>query len=110
MLAALGLGRLEKELVHGSVTTVDVAEFLERAAAVDVHTLAREGMPEALEHLQRRQLERVSDTALAARRAMPRHAMPLFATDLAEMTLPTRIHSHSQINPQFRATQHVNRV
>lgn len=110
MLAALALGRLEKELARDSVNTVDVAEFLARADVIDVQTLAREGMPEALEYLYRHQLAQVSDSARAARHALGRHVVPSFATDLAEMTLPTRIHSHSHINPQFRATRHVNRV
>lgn len=55
MLATLGLGRLERFLARDTVTATDVAEFLEQAEAVDVHTLARNGMPEALDYLHRRQ-------------------------------------------------------
>lgn len=55
MLATLGLGRLEKSLADDTVTASDVADFLNHAEAVDVRTLAREGMPEALELLHRRQ-------------------------------------------------------
>ncbi len=113
MLAALGLGRLEKELAHDSVTTTDVDAFLEQAEPVDVHTLAREGMPEALEYLHRRQAQRLSDGTPTGSKRGPRHAAPSFAigfADCDENTLPTRIHTHPHANPQFRATRHVNRV
>ncbi len=113
MLTALGLGRLEKELAHDTVTTIDVDGFLEHAEAVNVRTLAREGMPEALEYLHLRQAQRLSDSPRAGAIAGPRHAAPSFAADLAdrgEVTLPTRIHSPSHINPQFKATRPVNRV
>lgn len=59
MLATLGLGRLERFLARDTVTATDVAEFLEQAEAVDVHTLARNGMPEALDYLHRRQARRI---------------------------------------------------
>ena len=60
MLATFGLGRLEAGLVENTVTASDVAEFLEQAEPIDVRTLAREGMPEALECLHRR-IGRISD-------------------------------------------------
>ena len=63
--ATLGLGRLEKELAHGTVTATDVAEFLEHAEAVDMHTLAREGMPEALDYLHRRQALQIDQGSIA---------------------------------------------
>ncbi len=113
MLAAHGLGRLEKDLAHDAVTATAVDEFLEQADAVDVHTLAREGMPEALEDLHRRQAQRLSDSPPSGSNAGPRHAAPSFGADFAEfdeVTLPTRIHAHSRINPQFKATRHVDRV
>ncbi|MFZ1179058.1 MAG: hypothetical protein WAO15_22950 [Mycobacterium sp.] len=113
MLAALGLGRLEADLARDSVTTTDVDEFLEYADAVDMHTLAREGMPEAVEYLHRRQAQRLSDSPPAGSNAGPRHAAPSFAasfTDHGEVALPTRIHAHSRTNPQFKATRYVNRV
>jgi hypothetical protein len=62
MLATLGLGRLERELSADTVTATDVAEFLERAEAVDVHTLAREGISEALEYLHRREAQRLAES------------------------------------------------
>ena len=92
---------------------IEVDEFLEHAELVDVHTLAREGMPEALEYLHRREARELSEAALAGLTAGPRHAAPSFAasfTDHAELTLPTRIAAHSRSNPQFKATRHVNRV
>ena len=79
MLAALGLGRLESELGHQTVTTTDVDDFLERADPLDVHTLAREGMPEALEYLHRRQAQGLSGPPSIGRHAGPRHAAPSFA-------------------------------
>jgi hypothetical protein len=101
MLATLGLGRLEKELAHDTVTATDVDEFLECAEAVDVHTLAREGMPEALEYLHRRQALRPADSPPVRAYIGPRHAAPEFAAALADrdqVGLPTRgpTHSHAK--------------
>jgi hypothetical protein len=113
MLAALGLGRLENELTRGPVAVTAVDELRERAGGVDMRTLASEGMPEALEYLHRRQAQQLSDASLTGRNGAPRHAapaLPLGFTDRDEMTLPTRIHSHSLVNPQFRAPRYVNRV
>ncbi|WP_245843269.1 hypothetical protein [Mycolicibacterium vulneris] len=113
MLAALGLGRLESELAPGALAVADVDEFLERAGGVDMHTLAAEGMPEALEYLHRRELAQLSEAPANGRSGGPRHAAPSFAVsfvDHEEMTLPTRIHGHSHVNPQFRAPRHANRV
>ena len=98
MLATLGLGRLEKELAPGSVTTTDVDEFVENANAVDVHTLAREGMPEALDYLHRRQAQRVLDPPPNGRHARPEDVGPLSAGDpdsYDEADLPTQMHKHS---------------
>jgi hypothetical protein len=113
MLATFGLGRLESELAHDTVSATDVDEFLEHAEAVDVHTLAREGMPEALEYLHRRQALRPADSPPARPAIGPRHAKPEFATvfgDRDEAGLPVPIRAHSRVNPQFRGTRHVNRV
>ncbi|WP_260745584.1 hypothetical protein [Mycobacterium sp. SMC-2] len=110
MLAALGLGRLERGLARDDVAMVAVSEFFEYAELVDMHTLAREGMPEAVEFLHRREARELAEAALTGG---PRHAAPSFAAsfvDHGELTLPTRIHAHSRINPQFEATRHVNRV
>lgn len=82
MLATLGLGRLERFLARDTVTATDVAEFLEQAEAVDVHTLARNGMPEALDYLHRRQARRITDSPPLGSGAGPRYVGPLFVTDL----------------------------
>ncbi|OBG55486.1 hypothetical protein A5704_25270 [Mycobacterium sp. E735] len=113
MLAALGLGRLERGLAREDVAMIAVTELYEHTELVDLRTLAREGMPEALELLHRRDARELAEAALAGLTAAPRHAAPSFAAsfiDHTELTLPTRIHAHSRINPQFRATRHVNRV
>lgn len=113
MLAALGLGRLESELTHDPRVVADVGDFLERAGGVDMRTLASEGMPEALEYLHRREAGQLPGPVLTGRDGGPRHAAPSFAigfVDRDEMTLPTRIHGHSHVNPQFRAPRHANRV
>jgi hypothetical protein len=113
MLATLGLGRLEKELSHGTVSASDVDEFLEQAEAVDVHALAREGMPEALDYLHRRQAQGLLDSPPHGRHARTDDAGPLFAGDVDNhggAPLPTRIHTHSRANPQVTETRHINRV
>ncbi|SOJ57775.1 hypothetical protein MSIMFB_05253 [Mycobacterium simulans] len=99
MLATLGLGRLEKALAHDTVTARDVAEFLEQAEAVDVHTLAREGMPEAMDYLHRRQALGLAAAPAPKTLTGGRHrAEAVFAGD------------HSRSNPQLTVTRHVNRV
>lgn len=90
MLATLGLGRLERFLARDTVTATDVAEFLEQAEAVDVHTLARNGMPEALDYLHRRQARRITDSPPLGSGAGPRYAGPLFVTDLDSPVEPPR--------------------
>jgi hypothetical protein len=110
MLAALGLGRLEQELARESIAATDVDEFLQQAQAMDMHTLAREGMPEALEYLHRRQAQQL---ALAPPPGGRHRAESLLAnafTDPPARALPMRIHAHSGANPQYEATRHVNRV
>lgn len=113
MLAALGLGRLERELASDDVAVIAVTELFERVEFVDLHTMAREGMPEALEYLHLREARELSEAALAGLTAGPRHAAPSFAAsfvDPGELTLPTRIHAQARIDPQFKATRYVNRV
>jgi hypothetical protein len=83
MLATFGLERLEAGLVDDTLTASDVAEFLEQAEPIDVSTLAREGMPEALNCLHRRRTEHV--TGEPANR--PRLTEP--ATDPLLMTAGT---------------------
>ena len=113
MLAALGLGRLESELTPDARAVTIDGEFPEHADGVDMHTLASEGMPEALEYLHQRELAQLLEAPTNERSGGQRHAAPSFAVsfvDRDEMTLPTRIHSHSHVNPQFRAPLHANPV
>jgi hypothetical protein len=113
MLVTLGLGRLETEIGHNTVTTTDVDEFLEYAEAVDVHTLAREGMPEALDYLHRRQAQQLTQSPSAESHVGKHRAETIFARDFenaGEAGLPSQIPAHSRVNPQFRGTRHVNRV
>lgn len=117
MLATLGLGRLEKSLAHDAVSASDVAEFLDQADAVDVRTLAREGMPEALELLHRRQA--LGLEAAPAPKALNgrHHVETFFAADMVgriESGLPTRIGAgwerRYRGSTQITVTRHVNRV
>ena len=113
MLATLGLGRLERQLAPGSVTATDVDEFVENANAVDVHTLAREGMPEALDYLHRRHAQQTADSPPHGRHARPEDIAPPFSGDLNiydEAALPTQMHKHSRANPEVTGTRHINRV
>jgi len=113
MLATFGLSRLERELAQDTVTATDVDEFLEHAEAVDVHTLAREGMPEALEYLHRRQAQRLADSPPPGSHGGKHRAETILATDFAgryEAGLPTRIHTLPRANPEFGGTSPVNRV
>jgi hypothetical protein len=98
MLATLGLGRLERELTTDTVTSTDVDEFLEHADALDVHTLAREGMPEALEYMHRRQLERLADSPSPGSSSGPRPDALFFAGDFrtaVESDRAMRAHARS---------------
>jgi hypothetical protein len=113
MLVTLGLGRLETEIAQNTVTTTDVDEFLEYAEAVDVHTLAREGMPEALDYLHRRQAQQLTQSASLASHVGRHRAEVIFAREFGnsgEAGLPSQVRVHSRVNPQFGGTRHVNRV
>ncbi|BAX94776.1 hypothetical protein [Mycobacterium shigaense] len=114
MLAALGLGRLETELARESVTAADVDEFLEHAQAVDVRTLAREGITEALEYLHQREAQQLAAAAVSRALTGRHHAESMFAIDLTDpytgRLMPARIHAHSSAKRQYGATRHVNRV
>lgn len=54
MLATFGLQRVESRLNHDCVGAADVAEFFAQARAVDMRTLARDGLPVALDGMARR--------------------------------------------------------
>ena len=109
MLAAFGLGRLERDLSHGPVAAAAVDEFTESAGAMDMHTPAREGMPEALEHLHgRREQRRPQAPAAGARRAAPTYVADFSHT--GEVVSPTPRHSDPRGNPQFTTPGRVKRV
>jgi len=113
MLVTLGLGRLETEIAQNTVTTTDVDEFLEYAEAVDVHTLAREGMPEALDYLHRRQAQQLTQSPSPSSHVGRHRPETIFARDFEnarDAGLSPQIRTHSRVNPQFRGTRHVNRV
>src|SRR5690242_302944 len=98
MLATLGLGRLEKSIAPEAVTSLDVAQFLRHAEASDMRMLARNGMPEALECLQRRQAQRLAELPPAGTPRGAHQAPQFFAAGLiglGEAGLPTRVRAHS---------------
>src|ERR1700742_1635738 len=100
MLATLGRGRLENELARESVTATDVAEFLECAEAVDVHMLAREGMPEALDYLHRRQAQQLTQSPSPEAHVGKHRAETIFARgfeNAGEAGWPSQIHAHSGV-------------
>lgn len=113
MLATFGLGRLEAGLVENTVTASDVAEFLAQAEPIDVRTLAREGMPEALDCLHRR-IGRVTDESPdrpgGAEAAKDRLLTAASVSAPEHPGLPRRRHNHSRANRQFGPPQHANRV
>jgi hypothetical protein len=77
MLAAHGLSRLEAELVGETVSARDVANFVEHARAAEVRTLARAGMPEALDDMNRRRTEWIAgESAIAFGPPNGRHKHP----------------------------------
>jgi hypothetical protein len=113
MLATFGLERLEAGLVDDTLTASDVAEFLEQAEPVDVSTLARRGMPEALSCLHRRRAERVDEPADQPGLIEPAAVPPLTTADISTTNEPgfsTPPHTHSRVNRQFEPPRHANRV
>jgi hypothetical protein len=97
MVATFGLQRLEMSLNKETVSATDVAKFLAQAEAVDVDTLARDGMGPALAGLNRRLHER--DVAGAGRR-----------DDTVDTGLPTRVYIQQRVNTEFQRTPHAYRV
>jgi len=93
MLATFGLERLESSLNAGAVGAAEVAEFLAQAQPGDMRTLARDGMPEALDCFRRRRMRGLEEPPVVAN--YPRaHSRPVHAT----------------ANPQFRQTRHTDSV
>ncbi len=60
MLATFGLERLESSLNRDTVRADDVEEFLEQADRAEVDTLARDGMPTALDSFHQRRAIRAA--------------------------------------------------
>jgi hypothetical protein len=97
MMATFALERLETSLSRDTVSSSDVAAFLEQAEADDVNTLARDGMSRAIDSQHRR---------LHGEAAKQNDRIP--AGDNAG--LPTRVYIHSGMNPEFQRTRQPNRV
>ena len=100
MLATFGLERLESGLDRDTVSATDVAEFLDLAQADDVRTLARDGMPEALNGMHRRLQERVS---------VP-EVVKAYVIDDDWSNLPTPLYVDNGANTGFQQYPHANRV
>jgi hypothetical protein len=114
MLATFGLARLEAGLEKDTVTATDVAEFLKQAEPVDVRTLARDGMPEALECLHRRIGGGGSDEApyVPSRDESPTDQLLVAAiVSAANPAGPSgQRQQYSRSNRQFGPRHHANRV
>ncbi len=113
MLATFGLGRLEAGLAENTVTASDVAEFLAQAEPIDVRTLAREGMPKALDCMHRRIARLTGDwpDLLADAEANTDRLLTAAIISAAEYPgLPRHRDNHSRTNRQFGPPQHANRV
>jgi hypothetical protein len=113
MLATFGLARLEAGLEKDTVTATDVAEFLKQAEPIDVRTLARAGMPEALDRMHRR-IGHGTDEApyLPNRDELPTDQLLVAAVvSVPDQTgISGQRHQHSPTNRQFGPRQHANRV
>jgi hypothetical protein len=93
MLATFGLERLESSLDAGAVGAAEVTEFLAQAQPGDMRTLARDGMPEALDCFRRRRM-RGPEEPLTVANYSRAHSRTL----------------HAMTNPQFRQTRHSDSV
>jgi hypothetical protein len=98
MVVTFALERLEAWLDRDALMVNDVVEFLEQAEPDDVSTLAREGMPEALDGFHRRRMERIEPSMEA----------------VMEAAISDGQHTRTQVfarsNPVFQPPRHVNRV
>jgi hypothetical protein len=113
MLATFGLEHLEAGLENDTLTASDVAEFLKQAEPIDMRILAREGMPEALDCLQRRVGRLRDGSAYRLDDADPITDPLLTAAFLSGPEyrgFQRQRHNHSQANRQFGPPQHANRV
>ena len=110
MLATFGLQRLEAGLENDTLTASDVAEFLEQAEPIDVRTLAREGMPEALDSLHRRINYETAPLPSTAEPVTDEWWAATFASAPNQPALSGQPHQHSRANRQFAPREHANRV
>ena len=100
MLATHGLERLESGIVGDTMSAADVAEFLQQAQADDVHTLARDGMPTALDGMHRRLRGQVCKAEVARPRI----------TEDEWSNLPTPVYLFDEANTEFQPSRHAYRV
>ena len=110
MLATFGLERLEAGLENDTLTARDVAEFLKQAEPIDVRTLAREGMPEALDCLQRRLADESHYLPSSAEWATDQFRATALVPAVEQPDSARQSHNHSWANRQFGPRQHANRV
>ena len=110
MLATFGLQRLEAGLEDDTLTARDVADFLEQAEPVDVRTLAREGMPEALDSLHRRINDETAPLPSSAEPITDQWSAAALISAPKQRVLPRQRHKHSRANRQFGPPRHANRV
>lgn len=113
MLATFGLERLEAGLEKETVSATDVVEFLEQAEPIDVRTLARDGMPEALDRLHRRMARYPGEASyLPSHDESPTDQILLAAVVPAANPAGSagRRRQHSGSNRQFAPRHHANRV
>ena len=100
MLATFGLQRIESGLDRDIVSVTDVAEFLEQAQADDVRTLARDGMPEALDGMHRRLQGRIPEPEVVT----------TYIIDDDWSNLPMPLYADNVANTEFQRSLHANRV
>ncbi|WP_428339924.1 hypothetical protein [Mycobacterium sp.] len=113
MLATFGLARLEVGLEEDTVTATDVAEFLTQAEPIDMRTLAREGMPEALDCMHRRIGLGADEARYLPNRDDPPTDQSVLAAIVSGAHQDGRSgprYQHSQSNRQFGPRHHANRV
>lgn len=110
MLATFGLQRLESGLENDTLTASDVADFLEQAEPIDVRTLARRGMPEALDSLHRRINYQTAPLPSSAEPDTDQWSADTLISAPNQPTSPRPQHQHSRANRQFAPREHANRV
>jgi hypothetical protein len=110
MLATFGLGRLEAGLVENTLTASDVAEFLAQAEPIDVRTLARDGMPEALDCMHRRIGRAGEGSPERAGGSTDRLLTAAGISGPGQSGSSRQPHKYSQANQQFGPPEHANRV